>query len=362
MLRRLLEASHRIQKSVHEREGEPRDLVEQAERMMFEVAHDTAAQDFALAHRDPRAGDDAPRGARPRASATSPARRPASATSTRSPAASSPGNLIILAARPSMGKSALVGNIAEIVAVEKGLPVAFFSLEMSETELAHRFLACRAGIPGDKLRKGQVEEPLAEGAEGVERARERADLDRHLLRPLDCSSCAPRPAASTRRRSGLGLVIVDYMQLMRADDPRPEPGRAGRRDLARPEAPRGRAERPGDLALSQLSRAPELRPGQAADPLGPSRVAETSSRTRTSSAFIFRQEYYEDDPDEDADRQGGADHRQAPQRADRRRRARVPRQYPRFRNMAQGYRERPRRRRGATARGTGDRRPGRPGR
>src|SRR3712207_7554902 len=52
-----------------------------------------------------------------------------------------PGNLIVLAARPSMGKSALATNIAENAAVKHGHPVALFSLEMSETELAHRFIA-----------------------------------------------------------------------------------------------------------------------------------------------------------------------------------------------------------------------------
>ena len=67
-----------------------------------------------------------------------------------------PGNLIVLAARPSLGKSALVCNIAENVATKAGLPVAFFSLEMSEAELAHRFIGCRSRIPSDRLRKGKV--------------------------------------------------------------------------------------------------------------------------------------------------------------------------------------------------------------
>src|SRR5213076_1269993 len=67
-----------------------------------------------------------------------------------------PGNLIVLAARPSMGKSALVTNIAENAAVEHGKPVAMFSLEMSETELAQRFIASQAKLNGDDLRKGRV--------------------------------------------------------------------------------------------------------------------------------------------------------------------------------------------------------------
>src|SRR5204862_6731003 len=67
-----------------------------------------------------------------------------------------PGNLIVLAARPSMGKSALVTNMAENAAVDHGKPVALFSLEMSETELAQRFIASQAKLDGDDLRKGRV--------------------------------------------------------------------------------------------------------------------------------------------------------------------------------------------------------------
>ena len=66
------------------------------------------------------------------------------------------GNLIVLAARPAMGKSALVVNIAENAAVDHDKAVALFSLEMSETELAQRFIASQAKLDGDELRKGRV--------------------------------------------------------------------------------------------------------------------------------------------------------------------------------------------------------------
>ena len=75
-----------------------------------------------------------------------------------------PGNLIIVAARPSMGKSALVANIAENAVLGTGHPdqrpsaVALFSLEMSESELAQRFVASQARIRGEELRKGRVAE------------------------------------------------------------------------------------------------------------------------------------------------------------------------------------------------------------
>ena len=68
-----------------------------------------------------------------------------------------PGNLIVLAARPSMGKSALVTNIAENAAIDARRPVALFSLEMSETELAHRFIASQARDLGRRSAEGPRE-------------------------------------------------------------------------------------------------------------------------------------------------------------------------------------------------------------
>ena len=200
MLRRLLEASHKIQSSVRERSGEPRDLVEQAERMMFEVAHDTASQDFAsitdILERETTRLEELSEGKRDLTGTPS-----GFADLDRITGGFQPGNLIIVAARPSMGKSAIVANIADFVAVEKKLPVAFFSLEMSETELAHRFLACRAGISGDKLRKGQVKNDwsrILKASNQLARRRRSGSTRRRTSRS---SSCARRHGACTRRRA-----------------------------------------------------------------------------------------------------------------------------------------------------------------
>ena len=130
-----------------------------------------------------------------------------------------PGNLIIVAARPAMGKSAIVGNIADFVAVEKELPVAFFSLEMSETELAHRFLASQAKIPGDKLRKGQVKSLWPKV---LKASNQLAGAPIWIDTSSDLSALELRAKARRlhSKEGGLGLVIVDYIQLMRPDDPR----------------------------------------------------------------------------------------------------------------------------------------------
>src|SRR5919198_1673618 len=219
LLRRLLATSQQIQKSVHEREGEPGELVERAESLLFKVAHEERASDFRRVAEV--LGDEIDR-------LEALAKGDREVTGTPSGfrdldgllGGFQPGNLIVIAARPSLGKSALVCNIAENVASKAGLPVAFFSLEMSEAELAHRFIGCRSRIPSDRLRKGKV---AARDWPRVVRAcneLEQAPLwldDSSDLSLLELRAKARRLAAST---GGLGLVIVDYMQLMRAEDPR----------------------------------------------------------------------------------------------------------------------------------------------
>ena len=289
MLRRLLEASHKIQTSVRERAAEPRDLVEQAERMMFEVAHDTAAQDFAsiteILERETTRLEELSEGKRDLTGTPS-----GFADLDKITGGFQPGNLIIFAARPSMGKSAVVANIADFVAVEKKLPVAFFSLEMSETELAHRFLACRAGISGSKLREGKVK---SEWSRILKASNQLENAPIWIDTSADLSILELRAKARRlySKAGGLGLVIVDYMQLMRADDPRTS-----------------RVEQVGSISrglkllaselgvpvigLSQLSRAPEQRPDKR-PMLSDLRESGNLEQDSDVVCFLFRQEYYE---------------------------------------------------------------------
>jgi len=295
MLRRLLGASQKIQKSVHDREGEPRDLVEQAEKMLFDVAHSTASQDFASL-------SDVLLRETTRLEELSEGKRDLTGTPSgfidldNLTGGFQPGNLIIIAARPSMGKSALVSNIAENVAVDKGLPVAFFSLEMSETELAHRFLASQARIAGDKLRKGNIKSDWNKILKASNRLE---DAPIWLDTSADLSILELRAKARRlfSREGGLGLIIVDYMQLMRSDDPRQsrvEQVGAISRGL---KLLAGELQVPV-LALSQLSRAPELRPDKRPI-LSDLRESGNLEQDADLVAFIFRQEYYDNLRNED---------------------------------------------------------------
>jgi replicative DNA helicase len=260
LLRRLLGAGQEIQGWVHERDGEPRELSERAERLLFDVAHKEQASDFRqlseILHDEVDRLEKLSTGELELTGTPSGFRDIDSITG-----GFQPGNLIIVAARPAMGKSGLVANIAENVAVKRNLPVAFFSLEMSEVELAQRFIACRARISGDKLRKGQVASKdwpkVVRACNELEEAPLWFD-DSSDLGLLDLRAKARRLHAQEQDRGGLGLVIIDYLQLMRSDDPRAnrveQVGQISRglKILARElEVP--------VLAISQLSRAPEQR-------------------------------------------------------------------------------------------------------
>ncbi len=299
LLRRLLNASHRIQKSVHEREGEPSELVEQAESLLFKVAYEDRASDFrkvadVLAEEVDRL-EALARGDRELTGTPSGFRDLDSLLG-----GFQPGNLIILAARPSLGKSALVCNIADNVAGRQGLPVAFFSLEMSEVELAHRFISCRARISNDKLRKGKVSQrdwpKVLKACNELESAPLWLD-DSSDLSLLDLRAKARR-LASSEGGGDLGLVIVDYMQLMRPDDQRAnrveQVGQISRglkvlaRELNVPV-----------IGLSQLSRAPELRPGPERGRPMLSDLRESGSIEQDADvvAFIYRKALYSDHDD-----------------------------------------------------------------
>jgi replicative DNA helicase len=195
--------------------------------------------------------------------------------------------------------SAIVANIAENVALKNKVPVAFFSLEMSEVELAQRFIACRARISGDKLRKGQVTQKdwpkVVRACNELEEAPLWFD-DSSDLGVLDLRAKARRLHAQTQEQGGLGLIIVDYIQLMRADDPR-----AGRVEqvgqMSRGLKILARELEVPVLAISQLSRAPEQR-----HPPKPmlSDLRESGNLEQDSDvvAFLYREDYYRDPEDE----------------------------------------------------------------
>ncbi len=305
LLRRLLGASQKIQKSVHEREGEPQELAEQAERLLFNVAHEEQVEDFhVLKDILSREVDRLEELASGKAEVTGTSSGFAELDAITG--GFQPGNLVILAARPGMGKSGLVANIAEHVAVKERRPVAFFSLEMSDAELAQRLIAKRARIPSDKLRKGQVAEREWAKVLKVCNEIESAPLwidESSDLGMLDLRAKARRLHAQEKSagNGGLALIVIDYIQLMRAEDPRvnrvEQVGQMSRglkilaRELKVPV-----------IALSQLSRAPEQRTGRDKRPiLSDLRESGNLEQDADLVAFIYREDYYKNFGDDEVD-------------------------------------------------------------
>jgi replicative DNA helicase len=333
LLRRLLEAGQEIQAWVREREGEPRELSERAERLLFEVAHSEQASDFRRV--DEILSDELDRLEKLSSGEAEVTGTPSGFRDLDGITGGfQPGNLVVLAARPAMGKSSLVANIAENVVMKHNLPVAFFSLEMSEVELAQRFIACRARISGDRLRKGKVSHkdwPKVVRACGeLERAPMWID-DSSDLGMLDLRAKARRLHAQEQAQGGLGLVIVDYMQLMRADDPRAnrveQVGQMSRglkilaRELNIPV-----------IAISQLSRAPEQRPDKRPI-LSDLRESGQIEQDADVVAFLYRDDYYNpESEDEGLAEVIVAKHRNGPTGTTKL--AFIP-QYPKFMDRAQ---------------------------
>ena len=251
-----------------------------------------------------------------------------------------PGNLVIIAARPSMGKSALVTNIAENVSLdrERPRPVALFSLEMSEAELAQRFVASQASIKGDDLRKGRLkDESKWKRVLKVAGEYDAAPLfidDSSDIGILDVRAKARRLHQQTLAdHGGLGLIIVDYLQLLRADS------RIENRVQQVGEMSRGlkilaRELRCPVIALSQLSRGVESRTDKR-PMLSDLRESGQIEQDADLVMFIYRDEYYNPETTDRPGR-GRAHHRQAPQRRAGRRPAELPERVPALPQPAAG--------------------------
>jgi replicative DNA helicase len=132
--------------------------------------------------------------------------------------------LWILAARPSMGKTALATNIAEYVAADANVPVLFVSLEMAKLELAQRMLCSRGRIDGKKFRSGflsgEDRDKLVEASAKLSKSPFFID-DTPSRTVTEIAACARR----LKRKTGLGLIVIDYLQLIEpenAKDPRQE--------------------------------------------------------------------------------------------------------------------------------------------
>ncbi len=170
-----------------------------------------------------------------------------------------PAELIVLAARPSVGKTSLALNIAENVALRENRPVAIFSLEMSSDQLVQRLLCSLAGVDMERIRHGRLSEEdwqhLRVAAERLFRAPIYID-DTTSLSPLEMRAKCRRLRAQT---GDLALIVIDYLQLMRSSNRRVENRNQEIGEIARALKQLAREFHVPVLVLSQLSRSIEKR-------------------------------------------------------------------------------------------------------
>ncbi|HEY5685545.1 MAG TPA: replicative DNA helicase [Acidimicrobiia bacterium] len=198
-----------------------------------------------------------------------------------------PANLVIIAARPAMGKSALTANVAVNVALA-GNPVAFFSLEMSKEEVAQRMLCAMARIDSMKLRTGKIGESawprLTDAAGRLYSAPVFVD-DSPVVTVTDIRAKCRR----LKRQHGLALVVVDYMQLMQGTS------RENRQqeiaDISRSLKNLARELEVPIIAVSQLNRNLEQREDKRPR-LGDLRESGSLEQDADIVIFIYRDEYY----------------------------------------------------------------------
>lgn len=205
-------------------------------------------------------------------------------------------DLIIIAARPGMGKTAFVMSLARNAAVDMQVPVAVFSLEMSSVQLVMRLISSESEIPGDKLRTGKLQEH-----EWMQVHRKTTALSNAPIYIDDTPGLTTFDLRAKCRRMksayDIGLIIIDYLQLMSGG------GKEGNREQEISAISRSLKSLAKELnipviALSQLSRAVETRGGEKKPMLSDLRESGSIEQDADQVMFIYRPEYYDIRQDE----------------------------------------------------------------
>ena len=213
-----------------------------------------------------------------------------------------PSDLVIIAARPGMGKTALTLSMARNIAVAQNIPIAFFSLEMSSIQLITRLISSETGLSSEKLRTGNLEKFEWEQLNVKVSALENAPLfidDTPSLSIFDLRAKARRLSS----QHGIKLIVIDYLQLMTAGGS----NKNGNREQEISTISRNLKALAKELdvpviALSQLSRAVETRGGSKRPILSDLRESGAIEQDADIVSFIYRPEYYKIDEWDDEER------------------------------------------------------------
>jgi replicative DNA helicase len=202
-------------------------------------------------------------------------------------------DLVIIAARPGMGKTAFVVSALRNAAVDFNIPVAIFSLEMSSVQLVHRMVSGEAELESDKLRKGNLEayewQQLISKTSKLSEAPIFID-DTPGLSILELRAKARRLVA----QHGVSIIVIDYLQLMSGDQSKNSGGNREQEIASISRALKGIAKELNVpvIALSQLSRAVETRGGDKRPQLSDLRESGSIEQDADMVMFLYRPEYY----------------------------------------------------------------------
>lgn len=286
LLRRLIQAGDEIQRDSYDKQNEPEEVLEDAERRIFEISEKRQAKDFVTMNQAVERG---------LINIENMFINKGQLTGIRTPfprldeftAGFQKGDMVLIAARPSMGKTTFALNLAEHAALREGKSVAIFSLEMSTDQLAYKLLCSEAGVDMNKLRQGDLDETDWDNI-----ARATGPLSKAKIFIDDTAGITVMEIKSKARRlkleHGLDMIVIDYLQLMsgRGENRQQEVSEISRsiKILAKElEVP--------VITLSQLSRAPEQRQDHR-PMLSDLRESGSIEQDADLVMFLYRDDYY----------------------------------------------------------------------
>ena len=291
ILRGLIRTANQISKLGYKDEGEVDNLLDKAESLIFEVSEKRSVKEFSgikdilmdtfddleELHENQEDVTGVPTGFRDLDKMTSGFQE---------------SDLVIIAARPSMGKTALALNIAQYAAVEEDTSVAIFSLEMAKSQLVQRMLCSEAQVNSHRLRTGQLRDTdwrrLSQAAGRLGESDIFID-DTPGITAMEMRAKARRIKAE----HGLDLILIDYLQLMQGSSSA-ESRQQEVSKISRSLKGLGRELNVPVVSLSQLSRAVEQRNNKRPQ-LSDLRASGSIEQDADVVAFIYRDEYYNPD-------------------------------------------------------------------
>ena len=288
ILRKLIKASNEITSSSYDASEEVTTIMEEAEKKIFDVAKKRSSKTYSLI-KDVLV-DTFDNLEKMAAEGNSVVGTPSGFTDLDAKTLGfSPGQLVIVAARPAMGKSAFAINIAVNAALKSQKSVVYFSLEMSKDELVNRILASEAMVENSKIRTAQLDDN-----DWISLTNAAGSLSETKIFLDDSSGYTPIELRAKCRKLKLehdiGLIVIDYLQLMEANKANSS-RQADISEISRSLKVLAREIGVPIIALSQLSRAPEQRPDHR-PMLSDLRESGSIEQDADMVMFLYRDDYY----------------------------------------------------------------------